>query len=155
MEPRNRFQGMNSASLCSLAGRYDKPIPTRFLAPIDCLKIPALPLLVDKCSKSCRGLQGDVVYLRWPIAPHVYEPKCVRVSANENSCAHHLAWSPIKLWISNSIFNLCSESLRFQVREWVQQPAARGGSGGSIAAPPSGHSQHSLPHLRHRGSAKY
>jgi hypothetical protein len=26
----------------SLAGRYDNPIPTRFLAPIDCLKIPAL-----------------------------------------------------------------------------------------------------------------
>ena len=38
MEPRNRFQGMNSASL---AGRYDNPVPTRFLAPIDCLKIPA------------------------------------------------------------------------------------------------------------------
>ncbi len=27
MEPRNRFQGMNSASLCSLAGRYDNPMP--------------------------------------------------------------------------------------------------------------------------------
>ncbi len=38
MEPRNRFQGMNSASLYSLAGWYDNPIPTRFLAPIDCLK---------------------------------------------------------------------------------------------------------------------
>jgi hypothetical protein len=32
-EPRNLFQGLNSASLCSLAGRYDNPIPTRFLAP--------------------------------------------------------------------------------------------------------------------------
>ncbi len=32
---------MNSSSLCSLAGRYENPIPTRFLAPIDCLKIPA------------------------------------------------------------------------------------------------------------------
>ncbi len=42
MEPRNRFQGMNSASLCSLADRYDNLIPTRFLAPIDCLKITAL-----------------------------------------------------------------------------------------------------------------
>ncbi len=41
MEPRNWFQGMNSASLCSLAGRYDNPIPTWFLAPIDYLKIPA------------------------------------------------------------------------------------------------------------------
>ncbi len=26
----------------ALAGRYDNPIPPRFLAPIDCLKIPAL-----------------------------------------------------------------------------------------------------------------
>ncbi len=30
------------SSLCSLAGRYDNPIPPRFLAPIDFLKIPAL-----------------------------------------------------------------------------------------------------------------
>jgi hypothetical protein len=28
------------------------------------------------------------------------------VSANENSCAHHMTWSPNKLWRSNSIFNL-------------------------------------------------
>jgi hypothetical protein len=33
---------MNTASLCSLAGRYGNPIPTRFLAPIDCTKILAL-----------------------------------------------------------------------------------------------------------------
>jgi hypothetical protein len=32
---------MNSASLCSLAGRYENPIPPRCLAPIDFLKIPA------------------------------------------------------------------------------------------------------------------
>jgi hypothetical protein len=42
-EPKNRFQVANSARLCGLAGRLDYPIPTRFLAPIDCLKIPALP----------------------------------------------------------------------------------------------------------------
>jgi hypothetical protein len=42
METRNRCQGINSASLCSLAGRYDNPIPTQCLAPIDFLKIPAL-----------------------------------------------------------------------------------------------------------------
>ncbi len=41
MEPRNLIQGMNSASLCSRAGRYNNPIPPQFLAPIDCLKIPA------------------------------------------------------------------------------------------------------------------
>ncbi len=39
-KPRNRFQGMNSASR-SLAGRYDNPIPNRLLAPIDFFKIPA------------------------------------------------------------------------------------------------------------------
>ncbi len=33
-----------TASLCSLAGRYDNPLPTEFLAPIDCSKIPALEL---------------------------------------------------------------------------------------------------------------
>ncbi len=42
IEPRNRLQWMNAAGLCSLAGRYDNPIPTRFLVPVDCLKIPAL-----------------------------------------------------------------------------------------------------------------
>jgi hypothetical protein len=42
MGPGNWFQGMNSASLCSLAGRYDNPLPPRFLAPIASLKIPAL-----------------------------------------------------------------------------------------------------------------
>jgi hypothetical protein len=38
-EPRNRFQGIDSASICSLTGRYNNPIPTWFLAPIDCSKI--------------------------------------------------------------------------------------------------------------------
>jgi hypothetical protein len=36
---------MKSASLCSLAGRYDNPIPAGFLAPIDFLKIPALDIV--------------------------------------------------------------------------------------------------------------
>ncbi len=27
-------------------------------------------------------------------------------SANEYGCAHHVTWSPNKLWRSNSIFNL-------------------------------------------------
>ncbi len=39
-EPKNCIRGINSASLCSLEGQYDNPIPSRFLAPIDCLKIP-------------------------------------------------------------------------------------------------------------------
>ncbi len=36
-----RIQGIISASLCSLTGRYDNPIPTRFLSPLDRYKIPA------------------------------------------------------------------------------------------------------------------
>ncbi len=41
--------------VCSLAGRYDNPIPTRFLAPIDSLKIPAQIL----------GGGGGVAYVLW------------------------------------------------------------------------------------------
>jgi hypothetical protein len=37
-----RSPGIDSASLCSLADRYDNTIPFWFLAPIDCYKIPAL-----------------------------------------------------------------------------------------------------------------
>ncbi len=43
---------MNSASLCSLAGRYENPIPPRCLAPIDFLKIPAQYL--ECCTRDCR-----------------------------------------------------------------------------------------------------
>jgi len=42
-EPRNRFHGIDSASLyvCSLAGQYDNPISARFLALLDISKITA------------------------------------------------------------------------------------------------------------------
>jgi hypothetical protein len=53
---RNDSKEPIAARLCSLAGRYDNPIPTRFLAPIDCLKIqthfltfPLLPGLGRTC----------------------------------------------------------------------------------------------------------
>jgi hypothetical protein len=57
MELRNRYQGMNSASLCSLAGRYDNPLPTRFLAPTDCLKIPALYIIFTAVAGEFLGLK--------------------------------------------------------------------------------------------------
>ncbi len=41
MRSKNRFLETYSARLCILAGLDDNPFPTRFLAPIDCLKIPA------------------------------------------------------------------------------------------------------------------
>jgi hypothetical protein len=33
--------------LCSLVGRYDNPIPTWFLAPIDCLKLLAQTVYIE------------------------------------------------------------------------------------------------------------
>jgi hypothetical protein len=59
MEPRNRFQGINSASLCSLAGRYENPIPTRFLAPLDFSKIPA-PASIQIRYLSAKGAQVSI-----------------------------------------------------------------------------------------------
>jgi hypothetical protein len=38
---RYRFQEIDSASLCSPAGRYDNSTPARFITPIDCSKIQA------------------------------------------------------------------------------------------------------------------
>jgi hypothetical protein len=53
-KPRNIFQGVDSSSIYSLTVRYDNPITTLFLAPIDCFKIPALnkvlPRIVGKAS---------------------------------------------------------------------------------------------------------
>jgi hypothetical protein len=41
VESRIRFPGIDSASLFSLEGQYNNPIPTQFLVPIYCLDIPA------------------------------------------------------------------------------------------------------------------
>ncbi len=62
-----RIPGIDSVSLCGLAGRYDNPIPTRFLAPIDCYKIPALvshfiPAKMDRVSH-CRTSSHIFVHL--------------------------------------------------------------------------------------------
>ncbi len=52
---------MDSTSLCSLAGQYDNPIPTRSLAPVDCLKIPALFCMYD-----------DVCFMNFPNFVYTY-----------------------------------------------------------------------------------
>ncbi len=64
-------------------------------------------LRVGGGSVGARGLQRDVVYLGWPIAPSYMrqmrgEWGSCGVSANEYSCAQ----DPNKLWRSNSLFNL-------------------------------------------------
>jgi hypothetical protein len=50
-----------SASLCSLPGRHDYPIPSRFLAPIDCLKIPAQLFMTTVSEGGCDILVYGVV----------------------------------------------------------------------------------------------
>jgi hypothetical protein len=62
MEPGNRFQGMNSARLCSLAGRYDNLIPLRFLAPIDYLNSSSEGLTAEekKHEANTRGWKKTV-----------------------------------------------------------------------------------------------
>jgi hypothetical protein len=73
MGPWNQFQGMNSASLCSQAGRYDDPIPPWFLAPIDCLKIPApVRIILTKNNTKRTHLGLITIY-----APMIYMAPCV------------------------------------------------------------------------------
>ncbi len=51
-DSKNWYQGIDSASLFSLAGRYDNP--TRFLVNIDCSKMPAQdrPSTAYRCKHS-------------------------------------------------------------------------------------------------------
>ncbi len=62
MEPRNQFNGMNSASLCSLAGRYDNPIPPRFPAPIDSLISVSGGKSKSKSSKKVKIKRTGFIY---------------------------------------------------------------------------------------------
>jgi hypothetical protein len=53
---RIRFHGISSAILCSLAGRYDNPIPTRFLAPsIDTASNPVPTVTQENRSSNGRS----------------------------------------------------------------------------------------------------
>ncbi len=63
---------------------------------------------------AAEGLQRDVVYLCWPIAP-----LGCGASANECSCAHRVTWSPNKLWWSTSIFNLWASANEYSCAHHV------------------------------------
>ncbi len=76
---------------------------------------PVFTSLHPFMSYHLRGFQRDFIYLCRPIAPSYTSPNAggwgggggCGVSANEYSCAHHVTWSPNKLWRSTSIFTLC------------------------------------------------
>jgi hypothetical protein len=89
MGPRNRFQGMNFASLCSLAGRYDNPIPPRFLAPIDSLKIPAQKRLLFKRYSISQLIRGYFIKRR---RNRNFAPQCF-LHASDPLIPHNLILS--------------------------------------------------------------
>ncbi len=97
-----------------------------------CLRFRSGALLRKKAKRrdQTRGLQRDVVYLCWPIAPW-YNPNCGRMggrgcgdSANEYSCAHH-TWhgaqinfvelTPYLTYKSNYCYFLCSPLIPAQI----------------------------------------
>ncbi len=95
MEPRNRFQEINSASLCCLTGRDDNPIPTRFLAPIDCLKILAQSFV------NTVGSLGWVVFLvdfrnGWTYNTHTEKQFNCRITIRPKTMLEISA--PVWLW---------------------------------------------------------
>ncbi len=106
-ESRNRFQGIDSASLCSLADRYNNPIPSRFLAPIDCSKIPALAGQYDNpvptwflapidCSKiPAQYVNCENGILKWRL--ELYKTVLERMTIQWISC-----WAP--LYVSRIFF---------------------------------------------------
>ncbi len=59
---------MSSASLRSLAGRYDNPLPPRFLAPIDSLKIPVLSRYFQTFMEPRNQFQGMNSASLWSLA---------------------------------------------------------------------------------------
>ncbi len=63
--------------------------------------------VVGALSVLARGLQRDVVYLGWPTSALAYEPQVWgRGGAGSQPMSTAMSWSPNKLKISNSIFNL-------------------------------------------------
>jgi hypothetical protein len=65
---------MNSACLCSLVGRYDNPIPPRFLVPIDFSKIPAQFTYAGGID-SLESIPGLLKSLKLPSGPIPQPPK--------------------------------------------------------------------------------
>jgi hypothetical protein len=85
MDPENRFQGMNSASLSSLAVWYDNPIPPRFLAPIDCLKI-------QFCLQKNMKQNSSVNSITWNGSPWWW-PRCHGIDIQTVTSLH--TWTPM------------------------------------------------------------
>ncbi len=81
-----RSPGINSASLCSMVDWCDNPIPTRFLAPLECLKIPA----------QTQTIQETVSKMQSPSINHVaaenFLRECPFIHLHPKWHAPRLAW---------------------------------------------------------------
>ncbi len=85
MKPKNRFQETNSTRLCSLAGRYDNPFPTRFISPHRLFKnssseyfpfhsFPSKPKTVSFHEKSSLSARGCILFQKgFLLLPHEYK----------------------------------------------------------------------------------
>jgi hypothetical protein len=74
-------------------------------------KNPTVGLILKLCVETPRGYKEMSSIFADQYSALVLESQCgggggCGVSANEYSCAHHVTWSPNKLWRSTSIFNL-------------------------------------------------
>jgi hypothetical protein len=47
-----------------MVGRYDSPIPTWFLAPIDCLKIPAQVSAIENVDANSPNISNIVLFAK-------------------------------------------------------------------------------------------
>jgi hypothetical protein len=97
---------MNSASLCSLAGRYDNPIPIRFLAPIDCLKIPAQKEKDHRCYRyTC------IIQHRWTV-PAITSYSCpLHTSPPPQGTLEHRVPTPPPLRVAKAGRNHLNEEI--------------------------------------------
>ncbi len=121
---------MNSASLCSLAGRYDNPLPPRFLAPIDSLKIPA-----QKCSVGPQIHKVHTYTEYHSVSPLVGGHTCLRVRG----------WGSPNYWRKSlALCLLCAQIATTQKR----QNLWRTKQGGDIWIPLRPYTSTSTEHLK-------
>jgi hypothetical protein len=106
-EPKNRSQGINSARHCSKAGRYDNPIPTRFLTPIDCLKLPAQSFAGWNQTNNIRDLGHKKTKTMPNLSGCVTAEHLAHFEAELNEITMHMRYiantmykntTPMKLW---------------------------------------------------------
>jgi hypothetical protein len=83
-----------------------------FRNPPLCTVAAPIQIYTARVTVRIRGLQRDVVYLGWPIAPSQMSPNAGGVRGL-SQWVQVGTWSPNKLWRSNSIFNLWSEYFSF------------------------------------------